>query len=177
MGKMDRVRRATGRSREEWFAVLDAWGAAGRDFREISDWLTGEHKLSKWWAQKLIVEYEQERGIRPPGVRPNGTFEVSASKTLAVPVGNLFDAFVNTRERKKWLTDGKMSLRTSQAGRSARFDWEDGSTRVNVGFSDKGPSKSMVAVAHERLPDAEEAETTKAMWKERLAGLKSFLES
>jgi hypothetical protein len=177
MEKMDGVQRATGRGRDEWFALLDEWGAAGRDFREIADWLTGKHNLSRWWAQKLIVEYEQERGIRPPGVRPNGTFEVSASKTMAVPVKRLFDAFVNARERKRWLTDGRMSLRTSQAGRSARFDWEDGSTRVNVGFSDKGPSKSAVAVAHERLADADEAETTKAMWKERLAELKSFLES
>jgi Domain of unknown function (DUF4287) len=177
MGKIDGVRRATGRDRDEWFARLDAWGAAGRGYREIADWLMGEHDLSRWWAQKLIVEYEQARGRRPAGVRPDGTFEVSASKTIAVPVKRLFEAFVNTRQRKKWLTDGRMLLRTSQPGRSARFDWEDGSTRVNVDFVDKGPSKSTVAVAHERLADADEAETTKAMWKERLAELKSFLES
>jgi hypothetical protein len=65
----------------------------------------------------------------------------------------------------------------SSTGRSARFDWEDGSTRVNVGFTDKGQSKSMVALAHERLADADEAESMKAMWKEQLAELKSFLES
>jgi hypothetical protein len=32
-------------------------------------------------------------------------------------------------------------------------------------------------VAHERLPDADEAETTKLSWRERLSDLKSFLES
>jgi hypothetical protein len=53
--------------REEWFAVLDQWGAAGRPYREIASWLTGEHGLSAWWAQKLIVEYEQARGIRGQG--------------------------------------------------------------------------------------------------------------
>jgi hypothetical protein len=176
MRKIDAVRRATGRDRDEWFAVLDAWGAAGRPYRQIADWLMGEHDVSRWWAQKLIVEYQQARGLRPPGVRPDGTFEVSASKTMAVPVKRVFDAFVNTRQRKKWLTDGTMSLRTSQPGRSARFNWDDGSTRVNVGFIARGPSKSMVALAHERLADADEAETTKAMWRERLADLKSFLE-
>lgn len=138
MNATDGVRRGTGRGRQEWFALLDEWGAAGRPFREIAAWLTGEHDLSKWWAQKLIVEYEQARGLRPPGVRPDGTFEVSASKTMAVPVESVFDAFVNTRQRKKWLTDGRMSLRNSQPGRSARFDWEDGSTRVNVASSTKG---------------------------------------
>lgn len=143
----------------------------------IADWVTGEHNVSKWWAQKLIVEYEQAGGLRPPGVRPDGSFEVSASKTMAVSVGYLFDAFVNARQRKRGLKGGGMAPRTSEPGRSARFDWEDGSTRVNVGFIDKGPSKSTVAVAHARLTDADEAATMKAMWKERLAELKSFLES
>jgi uncharacterized protein YndB with AHSA1/START domain len=102
---------------------------------------------------------------------------VSASKTVAAPVERVFDAFVNPDQRNTWLTDGKMSLRTSQPGRLALFDWEDGSTRVNVGFFDKGPSKSTVSVAHEQLADAGKAEKTKTMWRERLAELKSFVES
>jgi hypothetical protein len=177
MGKVDGVRRATGRERDEWFELLDAWGAVGRRYREIADWLVGEHHLSRWWAQKLIVEYEQTRGLRPPGIRPDGTFEVSASKTVAVPVKHLFDAFVDARQRNEWLTNGKMSLRNSQPHRSARFNWENGSTRVKVDFMDKGRAKSTVAVAHERLDDAGQAEARKALWKERLAELKSFLES
>jgi Domain of unknown function (DUF4287) len=100
MGRSDGVRRATGRDREEWFALLDAWRAGDRQYREIAVWLTEEHGVSRWWAQKLIVEFEQARGLRPPGVRPDGTFEVSVSKTMAVPVKRLFDAFVNTGERK-----------------------------------------------------------------------------
>lgn len=69
-----------------------------------------------------------------------------------------------------------MSLRTSQPGRSARFNWEDGSTRVNVEFMDMGSAKSVVAVTHQGLPNPREAEKTKATWKERLSELKSFLE-
>ena len=173
----DALVRATGRNRDEWFAVLDEWGAQGRPFREISDWLMSEHDFSKWWAQKVIVEYEQERGLRPPGVRRDGTFEVSASKTVGVPVDRLYDAFVNTRLRKKWLAGPRMSLRHTQAGRSARFDWADGSSRVNVDFIKKGSNKSTVSVAHARLGDADTAATTKTMWKERLAELKTLLES
>ncbi|MGI8789582.1 MAG: DUF4287 domain-containing protein [Actinomycetota bacterium] len=177
MGNTSAVRRATGRDRGEWFVALDEWGAPGCSYREIAEWLTGEHDVSRWWAQKLIVEYQQERGLRPPGVRPNGTFEVSASRMVPVPVERLFGAFVNSHQRRKWLMDGRMSLRTSDPARSARFDWEDGSTRVNVGFIDRGTSKSTVAVAHERLTDVEQAQTTKANWKDRLTELKSFLES
>ena len=177
MSKGDGVQRATGRDRDEWFALLDEWGAPGRRYRDIAEWLTSAHGLSRWWAQKLIVEYEQARGLRSPGVRRDATFEVTASKTVAVPVQQLFDAFVNPRQQEKWLTDGTMSLRTSEARRSARFDWEDGSTGVNVGFIDKGRSKSAVAVAHERLADAAEADATKGKWKQRLTHLKSFLEA
>lgn len=177
MAKVTGVQRATGRERAEWFKLLDTWGAVGRPYREISDWLTGEHGLSKWWAQKLIVEYEQERGIRPPGVRRNGTFEVSASKTVGVPIERAFDAFVTTRQRKRWLTDATMSLSDSQEGRSARFQWEDGSTRVTVSFVDKGSSKSTVTVSHDRITGAKQAQRAKAGWKERLVKLKSYLES
>ena len=44
-------------------------------------------------------------------------------------------------------------------------------------FVDKGPSKSAVAVAHERLPDADEAETTKLAGEGRLFDLKTLLET
>jgi hypothetical protein len=176
MAKTDGVRRATGRDRSEWFTLLDEWGAANRQYREIAEWLMRNHELSRWWAQKLIVEYQQSRGLRPPGVRPDGTFEVGASKTITVPLKRLFDAFVDPRQRRKWLTDGRMTIRTSQPGRSARFDWEGGSSRVNVEFAEKGSWKSMVAVTHAGIADGAEAETTKARWRERLSELKSLLE-
>jgi hypothetical protein len=69
-----------------------------------------------------------------------------------------------------------MRLRTSQASRTARFDWGDGSTRISVTFDPKGDTKATVAVAHEKLPDPDEAEAAKAEWRKRLVDLKSFLE-
>jgi hypothetical protein len=176
MAQTDGVTRATGRPRPEWFALLDSWGAHSRPYREIAAYLTGEHGLSKWWAQKLIVEYEQDRGLRAPGVRRDGTFEVTASKTVAVPCERLFDAFVDSKKRNRWLTDGSMRLRASRPGRQARFDWADGTSRVTVEFTAKGPAKSTVAVAHQRLAAADEAQAAKALWRERLTELKSFLE-
>ena len=176
MAQMTGVERATGRDRAEWFALLDEWGAAGRPYKEISEWLTGEHDLSRWWAQKLIVEYEEARGIREPGARRNGTYEVGASKTVAVPVTRAFDAFVDSRKRNRWLTDGKMLVARSEPGRSARFWWQDGSSRVSVTFEDKGSSKATVTVIHNGLPNAKRAQAMKAKWRARLNELKSYLE-
>ena len=171
------MRQGTGRDRGEWFAVLDSWGAAGREYREIADWLTGRHGISAWWAQKLIVEYEEARGLRPAGIRRDGTFEVGATKTVAVPVGRLYEAFVDARLREQWLPGARMRQGTTHPEKSVRFEWEDGATRVVAGFTPIGEAKSQVAVQHQRLPSAESAKTMKAHWRERLAALKTLLET
>jgi hypothetical protein len=135
-----------------------------------------EHGVAGWWAQTLTVDYERARGLRPAGGSRDGTFTVNASKTMAVPVARLFAAFVDAPQRRRWLPGVVMRVRTAQPERSARFDWEDGATRVIVGFDRKGTTKSLVALAHERLPSARAAETTRAYWRERLAALKVLLE-
>jgi uncharacterized protein YndB with AHSA1/START domain len=170
------MRRATGRDRADWFGLLDAWGAAGRPYREIADWLTSEHDLTAWWAQKLIVEYEEARALRAPGVRRDGRFEVGASKTVAVPVDRLFDAFVDPRLRDGWLPHARMRESARDPGRLVRFEWNEGASRVTVSFTALGDTKSEVSVQHEQLPDAGSAEEMKAFWRERLAAMKAVLE-
>jgi hypothetical protein len=170
------VETATGRRWDPWFSILDRWGARQRKHGEIAAFLVDEHGVPSWWAQSIAMWYERSRGMRLKHQQADG-FRVYASKTVAVPVGVLFDAFADPRSVGEWLTDGTMTLRTAQPARTARFDWGDGSTRVNVAFEDKGPAKATVSVAHERLPDPDEAETAKAAWRSRLADLKSFLES
>lgn len=180
--KRDRVQAAhtrlaaTGKRWEAWFSMLDRWGARDRKHGETVAFLMGEHGVPGWWAQSITGWYERARGMRRKHQQPDG-FTIWASKTIAVPLEVLFDAFVNPRSLRRWLTDGTMSLRTSRPGHTARFDWGDGPTRVSVSFVDKGPAKATVAVAHERLPDPDEAEAAKASWRERLADLKSFLEA
>lgn len=171
----EKVKDATGKKWDAWFSILDRWGARERKHGETVGFLMDEHQVSGWWAQSITVGYERARGMRLKHQQADG-FTIYASKTIAVPVDVLFDAFVNPRSRRKWLAGGTMSLRTSQPPNTARFNWSDGSTRVMASFVDKGPSRSAVAVAHERLPDADEAETTKLAWRERLSELKTFLE-
>jgi uncharacterized protein YndB with AHSA1/START domain len=170
------VRSATGRERDDWFALLDAWGAVSRGHKEIADWLSAEHGIAGWWAQSLTVDYEQARGLRAPGGHRDGTFSVGVSRTVDVPVEHLFDAFADAELRDRWLPGAVLRERTSQPGRSARFDWEDGTTRVIVDFAAKGDTRSQVALQHERLPDAKAAEQTKAYWRERMTALKTLLE-
>ena len=149
--------------------------AASRSHTAIARWLREEHGVDSWYSQSITVGYERARGLRAPGEHADG-FAVRASKTIAVPVERLFEAFDDDALREQWLPGGALRLRTATAPKSARYDWEDGSTRVNVGFTDKGDAKSNVWLSHERLPDADTADEMKAWWRERLSTLKSQLE-
>src|SRR4029453_19636475 len=120
---------ATGPRWEGGFAPLDRGGAREGKHGETVPFLMEEHDVPGWWAQSITVWYERARGMRLKHQQADG-FTIYASKTIAVPVEVLFDAFVNTRSRRRWLTDGTMSLRTSQPGHPARFDWGDGRPRA-----------------------------------------------
>ena len=171
------IRERTGRGWEEWFDLLDEWGAAERTHRETARWLAeqlGLHPLA-WNVQAIVGSYERARGLRAVGEHVNG-FSISASKTVAVPVERLYDAFVDPALRSGWLPDGELRERTATKPKSARFDWGDGTTRVIVSFAAKGESKSTAVLQHERLAGAEEAARMKAYWRERVAAMKQELE-
>jgi hypothetical protein len=169
------IRSKTGRGWEEWFGLLDDWGAAERPNREIRAWVAEQLGTGGWESQAVTINYERARGLRAVGERPDG-FAITASKTVAVPVDRLYEAFVDEALRRRWLPDGELSERTASKPKSARFDWGDGATRVNVTFAAKGEAKSVAALMHERLVDAAEAERMKAYWRARVAALKDVLE-
>jgi hypothetical protein len=173
----ENIRRRTGHGWEEWFAMLDEWGAADRSHREIARWVAEQQGVVPlaWNAQAVAASYELTRGLREVGEKDDG-YAVTASRTFAVPAERLYDAFLDRSVRERWLPDAELSERTATRPKSARFDWGDGSTRVNVTFLTREASKSTVALEHRRLPDAGEAARVKAYWRARLLGLKELLE-
>lgn len=172
----ERLREATGRSHDEWFARLDGWDGTTHNHTEIARWLVEQESVPGWWAQSITVSYERARGMRAAGQRADG-WSVTASKTVGVPVERLFDSFEDLDLRKQWLPDADLSTRTAIRPRSARYDWEDGSTRVIVSFESKGDAKSTVSMDHQRLPDADTADEMKAYWRAALVDLKALLEA
>jgi hypothetical protein len=171
------IRQRTGRGWEEWFELLDEWGAANRTHREIARWVAAKQGVEPlaWNAQAVAGSYELARGLRIVGEKSDG-FAITASKTVAVAVERLYDAFVDESVRKLWLPDGELRERTATKPKSARFDWGDSQTRVNVTFLAKAEAKSTAALEHRRLADAGEAERMKAYWRQRVAALKDVLE-
>jgi uncharacterized protein YndB with AHSA1/START domain len=171
------IRRRTGRGWEEWFDLLDEWGAPERTHRETARWVAEQQGVVPlaWNAQAVVGSYERARGLRAVGEHADG-FTITATKTVAVPVDRLYDAFVDEGLRGRWLPDGELSERTATKPRSARFDWGDGDTRVHVAFVAKGEDRSTAALQHVRLPGPDEADRMKAYWRERVATLKEVLE-
>jgi hypothetical protein len=173
----EKIRQRTGRGWEEWFAMLDKWGAAGRSHREIARWLAEQQGVEPlaWNAQAIASSYELTRGLRAVGEKADG-FAITASRTVAVPVDRLYEAVVDESLRERWLPDGELTQRTATQSKSARFDWRADGTRVHVTFLAKGEAKSTIALEHRRLGDSAEAERMKSYWRERLQTLKGALE-
>lgn len=115
-------------------------------------------------------------------------YATNASKTIAVPLERLYQAFADPKERERWLPNAPLTVTTASPGKAVRGAWgiatTDGTSgtksttttsRVDVGFTTKGSNKSQVAIQHRRLPDATTAGEMKEYWRERLAVLEVLL--
>ena len=165
------IRKGTGRGWDDWFRVLDEWGASTKDHTAIARYVNGEHGIDGWWSQSVTVGYERARGMRAPNQRPEG-FEVSVSKTVPLPPQEAWRAFVEPGHRARWLNLGlRMRTGTRTMGRSARFDVPDEGTRINVSFTPKDDDRTTVTVTHVKLADAADVAAHRTAWKARLESL------
>ncbi|MEE6281622.1 DUF4287 domain-containing protein [Georgenia sp. MJ170] len=169
----DTVVDRTGRPRQEWFALLDGAGATGWDHKRIAAWLVEEHDVDGWWAQGLTVGYEQARGMREPGQRPDGTFEASASKTVGRSVDDLFPHLADIDLRQAWLT-GPWQQTGVTAGKTVRLAGDDG-TRVLLSVTAAGEGRVRVTATHSRLPDADARDRAKTFWRDAVGKLATLL--
>jgi hypothetical protein len=166
-----RIRERTGRSWEDWFELLDSWGAGSMGHTELVQRVAevvGTHGLG-WDAQAVTTSFERARGKRAVGERIGGDgFVATASKTIAVSAEQVFMAFVDPSRRAGWLPDVELSERTVSKPKTARFDVGDGTSRLLVTVDAKGPGRSTVTLEQSRLADPD--------WRHALATLKAELE-
>jgi hypothetical protein len=175
-GKRDAImKEKTGRTWAEWALVLDRHGAKEMVHRDVAALVNAEYGVDGWWAQTVTVGYERIRGRRVTGQRLDGSYEASKSRTFDVPVTKMFDAWANASVRRRWLNGTPVKVRTATAPKSMRLGWSDG-TIVAVWFTAKGESKSVVALAHTKLPDKNTADRLKQFWAERFDVLGDLLQ-
>jgi hypothetical protein len=170
----ERLEAATGRTRAQWYALLDAAGAQEWDHTRIARWLGGEHDVDGWWAQGVTVGYEQSRGLREPGQRSDGSFEASTTKTLYGTREELWPHLADDDLRSDWL-DVDWPVMGVTEPRSVRFRADDDSHVTMllepVPPGKDGRAKVRLAVQHTKLPHAGAVAETKKFWKDSLTTL------
>ena len=146
--------------------------------RETARWLAerrASHPLA-WNVQAVVGSYERARRGRQVGEHEDG-FTVTASKTVAVPVERLYDAFVDA-------VAARALAARRRAARAHRDRAAVGALRLGR-RRDPRPRRASPPRARRRAPrrcrtsgspTAREAERMKAFWRERVAGLKEVLE-
>ena len=168
------IQQKTGCTWERWVKALDRHGAAELAHRDIARLVNTKYKIDGWWSQTVTVGYERIKGLRAKGQRLDGSYEASKSRTFNVPVTALFEAWAEPSLRRRWLNGEPVKVRTAKAPKTMRLGWSDG-TIVVVGFMEKGKSRSVVALAHTKLPDREAVDRMKEYWSERLDALGEML--
>lgn len=175
----ERIRARTGRGWEEWFALLDSWGAESMSHTALTRRLGELRGLDPlaWDVQAVVASYEWTRGTRGVGQRVGADgWVASASRTIAASPEASFMAIVDPSRRAAWLPDLELHERTVNKPVSARFDVEDGRTRLVATVTAKSGGRSTVNIEHTRLAGAEEREAQKAFWRRALLDLRALLE-
>ncbi|WP_435737548.1 hypothetical protein V5D56_02810 [Cellulosimicrobium sp. PMB13] len=194
----DAVATATGQPRATWFALLDAQDATTWTHRDIAAWLVEEQGVDGWWAQSLTVAYEQERGMRAPGQRSDGTYEVSPSRSVVGTLDEVYALVADDASRARWLDAAlgevgageRLEVLGATPTSSVRLAWPVGALgappdrpgRVTIGLyqpraADGTPAgKVRVGVQHGGLRSADDAAPLKAFWAARLTTLAELAE-
>jgi len=169
------VKAKTGRTWDAWLGLLDKAGARAMSHAQIAAHLYDRLGVPGWWSQMVAVGYEQARGLRARHQRPDG-FEISVSRTVAVPATALFDAWNDARTRRRWLAGDAIVIRKATRPKSMRITWSDRKTSLEVNFYAKSAGKGQVVVQHSKLPDAKAAAKMKGYWATTLDRLRATLE-
>src|SRR5437867_8087966 len=96
------VKARTGKRWEQWFKILDRWGAKAKGHTATARYLGEKHAVSSWWSQSITVGYERARCLREVGQVAGGTLDVQ--RTVAVPRKEAYAAVTDPRIVSKWFT-------------------------------------------------------------------------
>jgi len=189
------VRKATGKSWEEWFTLIDKFGGAAKGRKAINELLYNKNKVDPWWTTTIVVEYERARKVAEKDGHPKG-YTICATKAIQAKPQHLFDAFAKPAALSRWFGAGtKLDFREGGAfsnadgnrgtlkkinpGKALRFTWEGERhapvETVEVKFQPSG-AKCTVMITHDRLQDRDTADGMRAAWGAALDTLKSQIE-
>jgi len=171
----DAVRKATGKTWNEWGKLLDKVGCKKMPHKEIAQIVHEKHGVGDWWSQMVTVGYEQLRGLRKPHQMVDG-WKSSVSRTIAVPLSRLYGAWADKTQRRQWMGSREIVVRKATKNKSMRITCHD-KTSLEVNFYAKGTGKSQVAVQHNKLKGQSGVAKSKKYWASAMEKMKKVLDA
>jgi len=191
------VRAKTGKFWDQWFRILDRWGATSKGRPATAKHLAERHGTGPWWSQMITARYERERGLRGKQERPRG-HEIRVSRVIAAPARRVFECWLTPADLSEWFTSGarvnarvggRYKNRDGDQGeflairpdRRIRFTWENPGhatgTEVDVAIAARGRGKVTTTLTHSKLASRRDAEMMKEAWSWALDSLRSYVET
>ena len=186
------VRKATGKSWDEWFAVLDSAGADALPHKQIARLLFDKGYIaSHWWCQTVTVAYEYARGKRVLGRTESVGFEIGVQKSLPLTPAQAWDLLTQPAGRALWLgtvpclrwqkhaayrtAEGtRGEIRSFTPGKHLRLTWQPPHfpfpSTLQVSLTPSG-QKTALRFHQEKLDSAETREQMRAHWRGVLRNL------
>lgn len=190
MGMSDAaVLKATARSWDAWFELLDEAGARGWDHKRMGAFVADQGLESGWWQQMITSCYERVRGLKEVGQSTGAGFQIGVQRTLPVSAAALWELLLSPEGLAIWLgeldtlptakgapyrtaegTTGE--LRSLRPGQRLRLTWQpaelDAPTTLQVTVSSPRGATDRAALRfhQEKLQDAEHRERMRTRWAE-----------
>lgn len=166
---------ATGLPWTRWAQILNDAGGAQLTHKQLAEVAHAAMPApvvnGGWWAQSVAVAYEQWIGRRVPGQAHDGTFQVSATRTVQGEMQEVFDRWCKHAENVTELDGTAIKDTPRISGTAKRLHWGvtlvDGS-RGSVDVSQKSADKVLVSASQVNLNAADQVDRWRAAWKEHL---------
>jgi hypothetical protein len=155
------VQEATGKSWDEWRAIIDAGPGRDAAHGHIVDYVVAQG-VDGWWAQSVAVGYERISGIRLPHQMADGTFTAGKTKTVTIDTAELRAMIFDDEARDDLFPGLGTALRSKPEAKVPRIRIGPGVAQVAI--EEKPEGRATVTIAHEKLPSPEEVESWKAYW-------------
>ena len=192
------VKKATGKSWDEWIEFLDKAGARKKTHKEVVLLLEeGNYIASAWWRQMVTVGYEYARGSRVLGETADAGFEIGVQKTLPISTPEAWKLLTSPEGINIWLgntnnlelrtgfqyqtSDGiSGEIRSLKTGERIRLTRKsDGITKSSTFQISLIPSgnKTSVRIHHEKLSGETDREQMGNHWRAVLESLNNLAEN
>lgn len=164
------VRDATGRGWDAWVDLIEADPVADDGHTAVASWLQTEHDVEGWWAQSVTGGWERITGRRLPHQMPDGTFTANRSRTLrGLDREALRGLLLDADGRAVLFPEHDVELRSRPTAKALRFGIGGGVALIDISARDD--ERTVVTVAHEKLPTFDDVALWKDFWGDWLEAL------